>query len=116
MRALLLIGVAAVSQAATHYDVKLTVDLNSRVLRGRETIRFDRRAGLLEWQKQAGLKVSKSRSSTVDLSVDATAIKGTAKSNGTHQVEFDYIAEAGRGFRWLPDNAGLFTAFACKRG
>jgi hypothetical protein len=41
----------------THYSVRLTPDFERKLLRGEETIEFQADAGVVEWQKQTGLRV-----------------------------------------------------------
>jgi aminopeptidase N len=104
--------VASVSSAQpAHYDVKLRIDLEARELHGREEIRFQHAAGITEWQKQPGLKILKSSG---QITQTETSIRAQLPSAGTHRLRFEYTATETRGFRWLPDRAGLFTAFYCE--
>jgi aminopeptidase N len=104
---------AALQAASTHYDVKLTMDSEASVLRGRETIRFEQESGVVRWQKQAGLKVNSHHSEGLNLTIGDTSVDGAVSRASKHSVDFEYTATATRGFRWLTKGPGLFTAFCC---
>jgi aminopeptidase N len=92
---LLLLIAADAAGSATHYDVRLTVDLEKRAIHGREVIRFTDGQSLVDWQKQSGLQVLSSQI-------------------GTHRMKFEYTVAPTRGLRWLPNGDGLFAAFYCE--
>ena len=96
-----------------HYDVKLTIDSEARLLRGRESIRFEHRAGTMRWDKRSGLNVEKHRYATGNLTVADTAVEAVLSQGGKHVVDLEYTATATAGFRWLSKEPGLFTAFHC---
>lgn len=106
--------VSAVLGAATQYDVRITVDVERRQIYGREEIRIEHNPGAVEWQKQAGLAVLSAASSSADLTPSATGVRADIRSSGTHRMKFEYTATEGRGLRWLPNGAGMFTAFYCE--
>lgn len=115
IRSLLCFLGALVANAATpHYDVKLIVDTQARLLHGKQSIRFEREPGTIRWEKQAGLTVSRHRSSSGSLTVGPSWVDLAIPKRGRHQVDFEYAAPATRGYRWLADEAGLFTAFHCE--
>jgi aminopeptidase N len=112
-RLLLLLPLALQAQV-THYDVKLTVDPEARVLRGRETIRFQHQPGHVQFQKQAGLKLSRQNSTSLKLAISDTSVEAVIPDGETHTISFDYTAAAARGLRWLAPGPGLFTTFYCE--
>ena len=81
---------ALLAAAPTEYTVTLTVDLEGRLLSGHEEVRS---AG--PFASQPNLRVTRK-----------------SESGGAHI--FDFQAAPTRGFRWLADGAGLFTAFHCE--
>ena len=93
---LLILAAQTAAASETHYNVKLTVDLDRQQIIGREEIRFTHPRGDFEWQKQAGLRVLRS------------------SGDGSQHLKFEYTATATRGLRWLPDKGGLFTTFYCE--
>jgi aminopeptidase N len=94
--------------------VKLVPDLKRQVLQGDETIEFQADAGVIEWQKQAGLHVITANIPEGEVTVAETAIVVRLRSRGKHTLKFKYIAAAGRGIKWLAGNAGVVTAFYCE--
>src|SRR5881275_1686498 len=115
-------GSLPASAQATHYAVKLTPDLDRRVLRGEERIEFTAGAGVTQWQKKEGLRVSEAKVSNGDVAVGEGSVRVRVASDGEHVLQFKYEAAAEQGLRWFagptpspenPDQAGFFTAFYC---
>jgi hypothetical protein len=105
--------VGTVAQS-THYSVKLVPDFERHVLWGDETIEFQADAGEIEWQKQAGLHIVASKVAKGAVTVAEQSVTVRVLSTGRHSVRFKFEAAAGRGIKWLEDNAGLVTAFYCE--
>jgi len=99
--------------AVTHYDVKLTLDSEARVLYGRESIRFEHSAGAIRWDKQIGLKIKRHRCATGNLDIADNTVGAALSRGGEHIVNIEYIASPTIGFRRLSNGQGLFTAFHC---
>src|SRR5207245_433161 len=106
-------SIAAVAQS-THYSVKLVPDFGRQLLRGEETIEFQSDAGLVEWKKQAGLRILSAGISGGPVTVDEQTVRLRLRSTGKHLVHFKFSAAAGRGIKWLANNTGLLTAFYCE--
>jgi len=104
----------AAAAQATHYSVKLAPDFERRLLRGEEVIEFQADARVAEWQKQPGLEVISAKVSDGEVTVAEQALLVRLRSGGKHRLRIRYKATAGKGLRWLDDNAGLFTAFYCE--
>jgi aminopeptidase N len=103
----------AVAQS-THYSVKLAPDFEHQLLRGDETIEFQADVGVVEWQKQAGLRVVSANVVDGEVTLSEQAVLVRLRSGGRHTLKLQYTAAAGRGIKWLPENAGLVTAFYCE--
>ena len=97
----------------THYDVKLTIDPQAQLLRGHESIRFQQKSGPMQWQKQAGLNIRKHRFANGRINVGETSVSTVIDVNDQHTVDLEYTATATKGFRWLTESPGMFTAFDC---
>src|SRR5467141_5088865 len=105
---------AAAMAQATHYFVKLAPDFERQLLRGDETIEFQADAGVVEWEKQAGLRVESADVADGEVTVAEQAVRVRLRSGGRHRLKLKYTAAAGRGIVWFADNAGLATAFYCE--
>jgi aminopeptidase N len=105
---------AAALAQATHYSVKLVPDFEHQVLRGDERIEFQADAGVVEWQKQAGLHVITAKVADGEVTVTDQTVRLRLRSRGSHSLELKYTAAPARGLRWFDDNAGLVTAFYCE--
>ncbi|HEV1995483.1 MAG TPA: M1 family aminopeptidase [Candidatus Acidoferrum sp.] len=99
---------------STHYSVKLVADFERQLLRGDETIEFQADAGVVEWQKQAGLRVVSADVTDGEVTVAEQAVRVRLPSGGRHSLKLKYTAAAGRGIKWFAGNAGLATAFYCE--
>jgi hypothetical protein len=106
-------GAAAAAQA-THYYVKLVPDFDRQLLHGKESVEFQADAGVVEWQKQAGLHVITAKVADGEVTVTDQAVRLRLRSRGRHSLELKYTAAPARGLRWFEDNAGLVTAFYCE--
>jgi aminopeptidase N len=104
----------AAGAQATHYTVKLVPDFERKVLQGKESIEFLASAGAMEFQKQAGLQVASARIANGEVTVVDEAVRLHLRTSGKHTLRLKYTVAPARGFRWLDDNAGLFTAFYCE--
>jgi aminopeptidase N len=105
----------AVSQAqTTHYTLKLTPDFDRRVLRGQETVEFERDGGTVELQKQAGLQISQATSAGGEVNVKEESVSVRLRNSGPHKIQLQYTAASGRGIMWFPGEEGLDTAFYCE--
>lgn len=104
---------AALQAGAPHYDVTLTVDAESHLLRGHESIRFDQNGSTMRWDKQALLQLHESHFPDGNLKMTDTSVDAATTRKGRHVMDFEYTASATRGFRWLTKEPGLFTAFWC---
>ncbi|MCU1316831.1 MAG: hypothetical protein JWN63_2153, partial [Candidatus Acidoferrum typicum] len=104
---------AAVAQS-THYSVKLVPDFERQLLRGDETIEFQADAAEVEWQKQAGMRVTSANVADGEVTVTEQVVRVRLRLGGRHSLKLKYTAAAGRGIRWFADNAGLATAFYCE--
>jgi aminopeptidase N len=107
----------------THYSVRLTPDFERKLLRGEETIEFQADAGVVEWQKQTGLRVINANVADGDVTVDEQAVRVRLRSGGRHSLKLNYTAAAGRGIRWFGGavprreysrDSGFATAFYCE--
>jgi len=104
---------AATAGSATHYSVKLTPDLEHRVMRGEEQIEFERDSGNVEWQKQPGLHIGGMKCPDGEVTSDDTSVRVRLAAGGKHVARFEYTAAAARGIRWFDGGAGFATAFYC---
>lgn len=118
--ALFPVGAAAQS---THYAVKLSPDFGPQLLQGEETIEFQAEEGVVEWQKQTGLRVISANVADGDVTVDGQAVRVQLRAGGQHSLKLKYTAAAGRGIRWFGDvspgreysrDSGFATAFFCE--
>jgi len=107
---------------ATHYSVKLTADFEHQVLHGEERIEFSTDAGVTEWQKKEGLKVTEAKVTGGEATVSESGVSVRVAAGGRHLLQFKYEAAGGQGLRWFAgpaprqeysDKAGFFTAFYC---
>jgi aminopeptidase N len=108
------LSAAAVVAQSTHYSVKLVPDFEHQLLRGDETIEFQSDAGAVEWKKQPGLRIISANIVDGAVTVDEQAVRVLLRSGGRHSARFKFAAAAGRGLKWLADNAGLITTFYCE--
>jgi aminopeptidase N len=99
---------------STHYSVKLVPDFERQLLRGDETIEFRADAAEVEWQKQAGMRVTSANVADGEVTVTEQVVRVRLRLGGRHSLKLKYTAAAGRGIRWFADNAGLATAFYCE--
>jgi aminopeptidase N len=104
---------AAVAQS-THYSVKLVPDFERQLLRGDETIEFQADASEVDWQKQAGMRVTSANVADGEVTVTEQVVRVRLRLGGRHSLKLKYTAAAGRGIRWFADNAGLATTFYCE--
>lgn len=125
MKFFLLIGLAALpvhSQTAvrqtplkvTHYDVRLTPDLEKHVLRGVEEIKFTHAAGVVDWNKQPGMEILKAESADGDITSEKDKVRIVLKHGGSQSLRVEYVAPPANGFNWPADQAGFDTAFYCE--
>ncbi len=103
----------AVAQS-THYSVKLVPLFERQLLQGDETIEFQSDAGTVAWQKQAGLRVESAKLADGEVTVAEQTVIVHFRSHGKHTLKLKYTAAAGRGIKWLAEDAGLVTAFYCE--
>jgi aminopeptidase N len=110
------------SAQATHYSVKLSPDFKRHVLHGEERIEFSAEAGVTEWQKKEGLKITESKVAGGEATVNEKGVGVRVAAAGKHVLQFQYEAAAGPGLRWFAgppqdqehsDQTGFFTAFYC---
>ena len=108
---------------ATHYSVKLTADFEHQVLHGEERIEFSTDAGVTEWQKKEGLKITEAKVTGGEATVSESGVSVRVAAGGRHLLQFKYEAAGGQGLRWFAgpaprqeysDKAGFFTAFYCE--
>jgi len=108
---------------ATHYSVKLTADFEHQVLHGEERIEFSTDAGVTEWQKKEGLKITEVKVTGGEATVSESGVSVRVAAGGRHLLQFKYEAAGGQGLRWFAgpaprqeysDKAGFFTAFYCE--
>ena len=120
--ALCWLGSFPASGQTTHYAVKLTADLERHMLCGEERIEFSSDAGVTEWQKKEGLKITEAKAAGGDVTIREKGLSVRLDSGGRHVLQFKYEASAGQGLRWfagagssqeLSDRMGFFTAFYC---
>ena len=104
---------AAVAQSV-HYSVKLVPDFEHQLLQGDETIEFQAGVGIVEWKKQAGLRIVTAKIVDGVATVDEQSVRVRLLSGGRHSLRFKFAAAAGRGIKWFANNAGLATAFYCE--
>lgn len=106
----------------THYAVKLTPDFEQRVLHGKERIEFSSDAGVTDWQKKEGLKITEVKVAGGEVTVGEKGVQVRVTANGRHLLQLKYDASAGQGFRWFTaatpsqehsHKTGFFTAFYC---
>ena len=114
-RLALLLLLATVAKAqSTHYDVKVTPDLDRHLLRAHETITFDRAAGIVEFQKQPNMKILQAELAGGEVSIQAEKITLRLQKNGRHVLRLQLEASPHRGIAWFADQPGLDTAFYCE--
>ena len=110
------------SAQVTQYSVKLTPDFARQVLHGEERIEFTADAGVTQWQKKEGLKVSEAKVTDGDATVSEDGVTVRVASGGKHVAQLKYEAAAGQGLRWLAsatagrensEKSGFFTTFYC---
>jgi aminopeptidase N len=104
---------AAVAQSV-HYSVKLVPDFEHQLLQGDETIEFQAGVRVVEWKKQAGLRIVTAKIVDGVATVDEQSVRVRLLSGGRHSLRFKFAVTAGRGIKWLASNAGLATAFYCE--
>jgi len=104
---------AAVAQSV-HYSVKLVPDFEHQLLQGDETIEFQAGVGVVEWKKQAGLRIVTAKIVDGVATVDEQSVRVRLLSGGRHSLRFKFAAAVGRGIKWFASNAGLATAFYCE--
>jgi aminopeptidase N len=97
-----------------HYTVKLTPDLDAKVLRGEETIAMHREVADAQWQKSAALKIFNANSSDGDVAVSDEKVTLHRRVPSNHTVYIRYSATPTRGIQWFADKAGFDTAFFCE--
>jgi aminopeptidase N len=111
------------SAQATHYSVKLTPDFERHVLHGEERIEFSAEAGVTEWQKKEGLKITEAKVAGGEAKISENGVSVRVAAAGKHVLQFQYEAAAGQGLRWFAgpaqdqensDKTGFFTAFYCE--
>ena len=107
---------------ATYHSVKLTADFEHQVLHGEERIEFSTDAGVTEWQKKEGLKITEAKVTGGEATVSESGVSVRVAAGGRHLLQFKYEAAGGQGLRWFAgpaprqeysDKAGFFTAFYC---
>src|SRR5207249_2730656 len=108
---------------ATGYSVKLTAGFEHQVLHGEERIEFSTDAGVTEWQKKEGLKITEAKVTGGEATVSESGVSVRVAAGGRHLLQFKYEAAGGQGLRWFAepaprqeysDKAGFFTAFYCE--
>jgi len=109
----LLCAVPAFGQV-TRYELKLIPDLERHILRGEETIALEHSAGDVQWQKQAGMKVTKAGSADGEMTLKNEAVTAHFTGNGAHRVSLQYTARTGRGITWFLKAPGFDAAFYCE--
>ena len=70
----LLLAVTTAQAQVTHYQVKLTPDIDHQLLIGEESIEFLHSPGDVDWQKQPALHVSKIRSRDGEATVSDASV------------------------------------------
>lgn len=111
-QALPLVLATVTLSAATHYSVRLTVDVEGQTITGDETIEFSRQPGVMRWTKQTGLTLTTPLSTKFQVEPQSVSI--SLSKPGTHRAHFQYrIQGPARGLHWLPNNMGLGTDFYC---
>jgi len=108
------LSVAAAVAQSVHYSVKLVPDFEHQLLQGDETIEFQAGVGIVEWKKQAGLRIVTAKIVDGVATVDEQSVRVRLLSGGRHSLRFKFAAAAGRGIKWFANNAGLATAFYCE--
>src|SRR5258708_22044454 len=101
---------AAAAAQSTRYSVKLAPDFDRKLLRGDETIEFQADAGVVEWEKQAGLRVESADVAGGEGTVAEQAVSVRLRSGGTHSLKLNYTAAAGRGAVLFWGRAGVASA------
>jgi aminopeptidase N len=109
-----LLFIAAAQAQTTHYAVKLTPDLDHQLLHGEETIAFRHEPGDIQFQKQAGLQISRMTCTNCEAAQAGETVNIHLKTGGKHSLHVAYTASPHRGITWFSDNAGFDTAFYCE--
>ena len=110
--AVLVLLAASPSFAETaRYAVKLSADLERRVLQGEEVVRFRAEAGTLRLRKHPALEIV--RFTGGELRQEADAVEIRLARSGRQELRFEYTAKVARGLRFLADGKGFFTTFYC---
>jgi aminopeptidase N len=107
-------ALAGAEVQSTHYSVKLVPDFERELLQGQEIIEFQAPAGVMEFQKQAGLQVVSAKVANGEVTMTDQLVRVRLSKGGKHQLKLRYTAAAARGLRWFGDNAGFVTAFYCE--
>ena len=106
--------VSVANAQVTHYDVRLTPDFEHHLLRGVEEITFAHMAGLVEWNKQAGMQILKAEVADGDITNQEETVRIVLRQGGTHRLKVEYTAPPGKGFNWPSGDEGFDTAFYCE--
>jgi aminopeptidase N len=121
MRSVLLFALIFVPTAqaqVTHYNVKLTPDLDHHVLRGEETIEFQHDAGNIGWQKQSGMQITATKTPDGEPAFADEAVNIRLRRSGKHVVRFEYTAAftaaRSRGMTWFTSDSGFDADFYCQ--
>ena len=105
--------IAPLTAQTTHYSVKLVPDLSRQSLKGEEEIEFQHEAGVVEWQKQEGLRVISAESDGAEVTLRGESLAVGLPASGRHRLRVEYKITKVRGLRWLEDEAGFYTTFDC---
>src|ERR1700689_2878758 len=103
--------VSAAQAQVTHYSVKLTPDLDNKILRGEETIDWHSEVRDDDWPKQPSLRISSANSNYGNVVVKDESVTLNSIYAGWQTMHIKYAAEAARGIEWFADKAGMDTAF-----
>jgi len=101
-------------EEATRYSVTLRPDFRKQVFQGEEQLDFQAAAGIVQFSKQPGLRITKvTGGNLVKDGASGAAVRVRLKRSGRQTLRFRYTVTAGRGLKWLANDKGFLSTFYC---
>ena len=98
-------------EEATRYSVTLRPDFKKQVFQGEEQLDFQAAAGVVQFSKQPGLRITKVTGGS--LVKDGASVRVRLRKSGRQSLRFRYTVAAGRGLKWLANDKGFLSTFYC---
>ena len=98
-------------EEATRYSVTLRPDFRKQVFQGEEQLDFQAEAGIVQFSKQPGLRITKVTGGS--LVKDGGSVRVRLRKSGRQSLRFRYTVGAGRGLKWLNNDKGFLSTFYC---